>query len=135
MDEMDIDLALEVLALEGQPTVTPPEELPPIPYEKQNRVPEALLKLEADTAAAAQIDVQRLVLLAGVTGAGGREGALFEVRHDRAVERVAGFLVVYRGGDGRLHLVQKVTRVSALERWEDVRGSIEVISQALGAAE
>lgn len=134
-----IDLEAGVAALAATipaPVITEPEELPPpqLPYEKQYRVPEALLDLERDTAERTRIDVQRLVILEGVV-AGARKGALFEVRADRAVEKVSGYLVAYRGGDGRLHAIQKFTRPSAMERWADVKQSIEVIARALAAAE
>lgn len=135
MDHADVDLTLEALALQGQPVVTQPENLPAIPYEKQNRGPEALLKLEADTAAATRIDAQRLVLVAGVVGAGGRQGALYEVRLERGSPRVLRYVIAYRSGDQRLHLVEKHTRPAAMERWEDVRQSIQVITDALAAAE
>jgi hypothetical protein len=133
---LEADVAHHMASGIPVPVITEPDPnaAPVIPYEKQNRVPEALLDLEEQLVAATGADPQRFVIIEGVA-AGGRKAAVFEVRRERAVERIEGYLIAYRDGAGKLHVVLKASRPAAMERWEEIVQSIEVIARAQAAAE
>lgn len=127
------------LVAAGAPMVEPVEPgdapAPQIPYEKANRVPEALLDLEAKTAAALLLDVQQLVIIEGATAPAGRQAAWFEIRRERAVERIRGYVVAFLDSSGRLHLKSVSTRAAGSERWADIANSFEVMRRAAVAVE
>jgi hypothetical protein len=121
MDLDDIALALEVLGPPG-PSAPPPDstEQPSlIPYERQHRVPEALLPLEAATSQALGVPTGQLVILMGRADVLG-PAAVFERRTEEGVEQVQDYVVAWALGwspAGRLKLALMSDRAKAVERY------------------